>query len=208
VIQSILGWLGFVWLHEPGQTERLMLVTDELRRVTRAEVPDAAPGGSEPRIVVADDLTIHLTYPEPIHVWSVLAFADPLSYGEESVFAITADSIRAAQAAGFLPSHVEQFFGRQKGAKIPGDFGERVQALLERAEGFELSSALIIDAPTDEKAQAVRSLLENDGYVVSQSGKRLSVSIGTQRSATVDGERIHARLMATGMGPVTNRTRP
>jgi hypothetical protein len=209
VIQSILGWLGFVRLHEPGQNERLMLVTDELRRVTRAEVPDAASGGTEPGIVVADDLTIHLTDPDPIHVWSVLAFADPLSYGEESVFAITADSIRAAQAAGFLPSHVEQFFGRQKGAKVPADFGERVQALLERAEGgFELSSALIIDAPTDEKAQAVRSLLENDGYVVSQSGKRLSVSIGTQRSATVDGERIHARLMATGMGPVTSRTRP
>ena len=80
-----------------------MLVTDELRRVTRADVADPASERPTPSIVVADDLTIHLTDPEPIHVWSVLAFADPLSLGQESVFAITPDSLRTAQAAGFLP---------------------------------------------------------------------------------------------------------
>ena len=57
VIQSILVWLGFVRLHEPGRNERLMLVTDELRRVTRAEVDDRPAarrdagyrGGGRPR---------------------------------------------------------------------------------------------------------------------------------------------------------------
>lgn len=207
VIQSILVWLGFVRLHEPGRNERLMLVTDELRRVTRAEVEDRAASRAAPSIAVADDLTIHLTDPEPIHVWSVLAFADALSLGRESVFTITPDSLRTAQAAGFLPTHVEQFFGKQKGAKAPPDLGDRLRSLLERAEGFELSSALVIDAPTDDKAQTVRAVLENDGYVVSQLGRRLYVSIGTQRSASIDVERIHARLVATGLGSVTNRTR-
>ncbi len=207
VIQSILVWLGFVRLHEPGRNERLMLVTDELRRVTRAEVETRAASRAAPSIAVADDLTIHLTDPEPIHVWSVLAFADALSLGRESVFTITPDSLRTAQAAGFQPTHVEQFFGKQKGAKAPPDLGDRLRSLLERAEGFELSSALVIDAPTDDKAQTVRAVLENDGYVVSQLGRRLYVSIGTQRSASIDVERIHARLVATGLGSVTNRTR-
>ena len=91
--------------------------------------------------------------------------------------------------------------------KVPPDLADRLRSLLERAEGFELSSALVIDAPTDDKAQAVRAVLENDGYVVSQFGRRLYVSIGTQRSASIDIERIHARLVATGLGSVTNRTR-
>ena len=207
VIQSILVWLGFVRLHEPGRNERLMLVTDELRRVTRAEVDDRQAARPTPGIAMADDLTIHLIDPEPIHVWSVLAFADALSLGRESVFAITPDSLRTAQAAGFLPTHVEQFFSKQKGAKVPPDLGDRLRSLLEQAEGFELSSALVIDAPTDDKAQIVRTLLENEGYVVGQFGRRLYVSIGTQRSASIDIERIHARLIATGLGSVTNRTR-
>ena len=160
-----------------------------------------------PSVTVADDLTIHLIDPEPIHVWSVLAFADALSLGRESVFAITPDSLRTAQAAGFLPTHVEQFFSKQKGAKAPPDLAERLRLLLERAEGFELSSALVIDAPTDDKAQTIRVVLENDGYVVNQFGRRLSVSIGTQRSASIDIERIHARLVAAGLGSVTNRIR-
>jgi hypothetical protein len=90
---------------------------------------------------------------------------------------------------------------------VPPDLADRLRSLLERAEGFELSSALVIDAPTDDKAQAVRSVVENDGYVVGQFGRRLYVSIGTQRSASIDIERIHARLVATGLGSVTNRTR-
>jgi hypothetical protein len=207
VVRTILVWLGFVRLHEPGNDEQLILVTDELRRVTRAEVADPAAIRAEPSIVVADDLTVHLTNPEPLHVWSVLAFADQLSLGQESVFAITSRSIRNAQAAGFLPAHISQFFDRQKGARTPTDFGERIRLLGEQADGFELSTALVIDAATDDRAQAARVLLENDGYVVGQMDHRLFVSVGTQRSVAIDIERIHARLLATGLGPVTNRTR-
>jgi hypothetical protein len=207
VVQTILVWLGFVRMHEPGKDERLILVTDELRRVTRAEVADPATARSEPSIVVADDFSVHLTNPAPLHVWSILAFADPLSLGQESVFAITATSIRNAQAAGFLPAHISQFLERQKGARLPEDFAERLRSLAEQAEGFELSTALVIDAATGERAETARALLENDGYVVGQIDHRLYVRVGTQRPVTVDVERIHARLLATGLGPVTNRTR-
>ena len=207
VTASILAWLGFVRLHDPGRSEHLLCVTDELRRVTRAEVSDDSTRAPGAIITVADDLTIHLTNPEPIHIWSVLAFADPLSLGQESVFAITADSIRTAQAAGFLPSHITQFFERQKVASVPADFADRIRALGEQAEGFELSTALVIDTPADDKAQAARALLENEGYVVGQAGRRLYVSIGTQRAVSIDVERVHSRLVAMGLGQVTNRTR-
>ena len=207
VTASILAWLGFVRLHDPGRSEHLLCVTDELRRVTRAEVSDDSTRAPGAIITVADDLTIHLTNPEPIHIWSVLAFADPLSLGQESVFAITADSIRTAQAAGFMPSHITQFFERQKVASVPADFADRIRALGEQAEGFELSTALVIDTPADDKAQAARALLENEGYVVGQAGRRLYVSIGTQRAVSIDVERVHSRLVAMGLGQVTNRTR-
>jgi hypothetical protein len=207
VVRSILVWLGLVRLHEPGNDEQVILVTDELRRVTRAEVADPLTDQLDPSIVVADDLSIHLTNPEPLHVWSVMAFADPLSLGQESVFAITAGSIRNAQAAGFQPAHISQFFERQKGVRLPADFADRLRLLGEQADGFELSTALVIDAATADRAQAARVLLENEGYVVGQMGNRLFVSVGTQRSVAVDVERIHSRLVATGLGPVTNRTR-
>jgi hypothetical protein len=206
IIATILVWIGFVRLHEPGRGERLISVTDELRRVTLAEVADQ---GAPPEAVisVAEDLTIHLTDPEPIHVWSVVAFADALSLGQESVFAMTPDSIRNARAAGFLPSHISQFFERQKGIQLPADFAERIRTLAEQAEGFELATALVVDAPSDDVAQAARGYLENEGYVVGQVGRRLYVSVGTQRSVAADVERVHARLAAIGLGPVTNRTR-
>jgi hypothetical protein len=207
VIQTILVWIGFLRLHEFGRGERLISPTDELRRVTQAEVADPGPP-PEVVISVAEDLTIHLTNPEPIHVWSVIAFADPLSLGQESVFAMTPDSIRNARAAGFLPSHISQFFERQKGVRLPAEFANRVHALAEQAEGFELSTALVVDAPSDDVAQAARGYLENEGYVVGQVGRRLYVSVGTQRSVAADVERVHARLSAIGLGPVTNRTRP
>ena len=207
VVQSILVWLGFVRLHEPGKDERVILVTDELRRVTRAEVADPAVERPAPSIVVADDLSIHLTNPEPLQIWSVLAFADPLSLGQESVFAITSRSVRNAQAAGFLPTHISQFLERQKEATLPADFADRLRSLAEQADGFELSTALVIDAATDDRAQVARALLENDGYVVGQIDNRLYVRVGTQRPVAVDVERIHARLTGTGLGPVTNRTR-
>jgi hypothetical protein len=207
VIASILAWLGFVRLHDPGRNEHLLCVTDELRRVTRAEAGDDGAKGSGPVVSVADDLTIHLTDPEPIHVWSVLAFADPLSLGQESVFAITPDTIRTAQAAGFLPSHITRFFENQKGATVPKDFADRIRVLGEQADGFELSTALVIDSPAEDKAQAARALLENEGYVVGQVGRRLYVSVGTQRAVSIDVERVHSRLVALGLGQVTNRTR-
>jgi hypothetical protein len=137
----------------------------------------------------------------------VIAFADVLSLGRESVFAITSDSMRNAHAAGFQATHITQFFERIPGATRPSDMGDRLRMLAERAEGFELSTALVIDAPSETVAVSARGLLENEGYVVGQVGRRLYVSIGTQRSAAADTERIHARLIALGMGQVTNRSR-
>jgi hypothetical protein len=207
VIRTMLVWMGYVQLHEPGRNEHLISISEEVRRITRAEVAESMPAPLPPEISVADDLTSHLVNPEPIHVWSVIAFADVLSLGRESVFAITADSIRNAQAAGFLASHITQFFERIPGTRPPADMADRLRVLAEQAEGFELSTALVVDAPSETVAFSARGLLENEGYVVGQVGRRLYVSIGTQRSAAADTERIHARLLAIGMGQVTNRSR-
>ena len=190
MIQSILVWLGFVRLHEPGKDERLILVTDELRRVTRADVADRQQRGPTPVVVVADDLTIHLTNPEPIHVWSVLAFADALSLGRESVFAITPDSLRTAQAAGFLPTHVEQFFRRQMGATAAA--GSRGPPPVVAGAGRGIRAVQRArDRCADGRQGADRpQLLENDGYVVGQFGP---AALRQHRDAT-----IRRRLMSSG----------
>lgn len=207
VIRTMLVWIGYVRMHEPGRGEHLIAISDEVRRITRAEATDVIPAPPAPEIAVADDLTIHMTNPEPIHIWSVIAFAVTRTLGRESVFEITAESVRDAHAAGFQATHIVQFFERIPGATRPPDMAERLQKLAERAEGFELSTALVVDAPTETIAQSARGLLENDGYVIGQVGRRLYVSVGTQRTVAADIERVHARLVAIGMGPVTNRSR-
>ena len=206
-IGGVLTWMGLVNLIQPSAPGSAMQITPALREIVRAEAGSIATPAAGTRIAIADDLTIRLIDPEPIHVWSLLAFAQPVSLAAESVFRITADRVRAAQGAGFRPDQIVQYVRRQKPEAIPDDFDERIRQLAEDAPGIELTTSLALDLGRDVISREVRSLLESAGYVVSAEGQRLYATIGTLRPVRLDVERIHALLESSGFGPVSNRSR-
>ncbi len=206
-IEHVLYWLGLVIVDEPQPGEMVLRITQELIDVVKASIEGKVNAQPKPVVTIADDLTIRLIEPVPIQVWSVLAFAQPVSLGAESVFRITTERVRAAQSAGFRPEQIGQYLARQNPVTAPVDLDERIARLSEDAQGLELSAALAIDATDVDLVKSVRALLENDGYVVNVVGSRLYVTIGTLRPSGVDAARIHALLEAAGIGPVVNRSR-
>lgn len=206
-IQHVLYWLGLVVVDEPKPDEIVLRITRELLDVVKATIDSRSEPTPKPEVTIADDLTIRLVDPVPIQVWSVLAFAQPVSLGHESVFRITSERVRAAQSAGFRPEQIGQYLTRQNPAFAPADLDDRIARLSEDAQGLELSTAMAIDAASEDLSRSVRSLLENDGYIVNAFGSRLFVTIGTLRPAGVDADRIQALLESAGVGPVVSRSR-
>jgi alkanesulfonate monooxygenase SsuD/methylene tetrahydromethanopterin reductase-like flavin-dependent oxidoreductase (luciferase family) len=158
-------------------------------------------------LTVGKDLNVIISDPLPIHVWSLLAFANPVTLDETSTFAITADSVRNAQEAGFRPDQIVQFLERQASTPIDPTLAGQIRALAERVERFELSAALVIECDSAEQMETARALLEADGYRVALAGNRQIVTIGSQRTVAADIERVHARLDAAGLGPIVRRIR-
>jgi hypothetical protein len=158
-------------------------------------------------LTIGQDQVVMLSDPQPIQVWSLLAFANPVTLGELSTFAITPDSVRNAQAAGFRPEQIVQFLERQASSPLNPDLSARIRALADQVERFELSAAVILECDSRDGMESAKTLLETDGYQVTSAGNRQIVSIGQQRAVTADIERIHARLDAAGLGPIVRRIR-
>ena len=205
-LTTILHWGGLVELYSPSRSEHLIRIDERLRRAIDAR---ARAGDAEPRsiLTLGQDLSVMLSDPQPIHVWSVLAFADPVTLGEVSTFAITPDSVRNARGAGFRPEQIVQFLERQASTPIDPEFGDRIGGLAERAERLELTAAVVIETNSPEELVTAKGLLEADGYRVTVAGNTQIVTIGSQRAVAVDIERIHARLDAAGLGPIVRRIR-
>lgn len=184
-----------------------MRTTPLLRDVVRAETARRREERQKPVISVADDLTVRVTGPEAIQVWSLLAFAETVSLGSESIFRITGERVRAARSAGFRPDQIVHYMRRQNPEALPDDFDARIADLAESVAGIELTTSLAIDPGPEQSLRDIRALLEANGYVVQVSGSRLYITIGTQRAVRMDSERIHALLESSGFGPVANRTR-
>ncbi|HEY6565149.1 MAG TPA: hypothetical protein VIY86_11665, partial [Pirellulaceae bacterium] len=97
-IDGVLHWLGLAQVVSPRTGEAFVRFGDELSRIVRAEPSPNDIAGHRTRIEIADDLTIRVVNPEPILVWSILAFAETVSLGAESVFRITTSRLRSATA--------------------------------------------------------------------------------------------------------------
>jgi predicted transcriptional regulator len=208
LLNRVLYWMGLVHVVSPPDGTPLLTVSGSVRDIVRAEAartPASRAGSST--VSIADDLTIRLANPDPIQVWSVLAFADTVSLGSESVFRITAERVRLAQAAGFRAEQIVQYLRRQNPNIAPADLDQRIDELSRHAQGIEITTALVIDGGSEAARRDMQGLLESNGYVLTVSGGRLVVTVGTLRPIRTDTERVHALLESAGFGPVANRSR-
>ena len=206
-IVTVLNWFGLVDLVPIGVDELGVRINLELRRVTRAQ---GGPDTGEPdraKTQVLPDLTIELTEPSAIQVWSILAFADPEELGQTSRFQMTSETIRGAQFAGFRTEQITQFLERQADGKVPNDLATLIEARAAESLGIDMTASVVITAANDEDALALATLLGGANFVVRRVLRVLHVAVGVRQSVVADVERISSIVEAANLGVVTNRIR-
>lgn len=112
-LRSGFAWFDMVEIaHIPAIGEVARVTTTALIAaggVERAPVPahEGAP------LAVHPDLTITLSDPTPVRVWSLTAFADQVRLRPEADYRITSRSLKRALSAGFRLDDVITFLERQ-----------------------------------------------------------------------------------------------
>jgi hypothetical protein len=125
-IQRPFAWFGLVELAVTDAHG--IVVRSTPRGVAIAHGAPLPAEGGAPKVIVGEDGTITLHAPQPVQVWSVMAFADLVELNEPATYALTERSIERAIVAGFDTGQVGGFLRTQSGADLPPG----VAAMLER----------------------------------------------------------------------------
>ena len=203
VVQATLetgfAWFGLVELASPSRDRRLVRLTPAGMALARAEPIPEPQERAKPGVEVAHDGTVTLTDPAPLHVWSVLAFAEPVALDQTATYRLTEASVRAALASGFDLDQITGFLEKQQGSPLPDKLAARLEGWRTGAKRVRIGSALLVASDDDPTRDTAKQLLEQDGYRVSTWDGRLLVETGLRRGADVDAKRIDALLRAAGV---------
>lgn len=125
-IQRPFLWFGLIDLAMSEADGVIVRITD--RGVAIAHGAPLPADGVATRVVVDAGGGIALYAPQPLQVWSVMAFSDVVELGEPARFALSERSVERAIAAGFDTAQIAHFLRTQTGAELPPG----ALALLER----------------------------------------------------------------------------
>jgi hypothetical protein len=128
-LQTAMWWFGFVELVPLGRKGTALRVT-EAARLAAADsraVVDAEPVAPGTKTLSIDEVgLVTLHRPEPIHIWSLTAFADAESLVPEPAYQLRPGSVGRALGAGFDLDQITSYLERQSRAPLP----ESLQRLL------------------------------------------------------------------------------
>jgi hypothetical protein len=123
-LQTAMWWFGFVDLVRLGRkglamrvTEAARLAASDSREVVAAD--QATPEGKTIEIDATGLIT--LRHPEPVHVWSLTAFADAESLTPDVTYQLRPGSVGRALGAGFDLSQITLYLERQSGLPLPDE---------------------------------------------------------------------------------------
>ena len=125
-IQRPFAWFGLIEVASSDAHGVIVRVTE--RGVAIAHGAPLPADGATSRLVVDGVGGIALYAPQPLQVWSVMAFADLVALGEPARYTLNERSVERAIAAGFDTAQITQFLRAQSGAELPAG----ARALLER----------------------------------------------------------------------------
>jgi hypothetical protein len=121
-LQTAMWWFGFVDLVRLGRKGIAMRVTEAARLAagdTRAVVETAELRPGTASLAVDETGLITLHRPEPVHVWSLTAFADAESLAPEVTYQLRPGSVGRALGAGFDLDQITMYLTRQSGGPLP-----------------------------------------------------------------------------------------
>ncbi|HRA46460.1 MAG TPA: helicase-associated domain-containing protein [Thermomicrobiales bacterium] len=206
-ITTMLNWQGLIDVIAIAADETAVRLDPRIRQIARATPGDRSAAQPEPMMTIEDDLIIIITNPSAIQIWSLLAFAEPVELGQATRFVLTAESMRAAQLAGFRTEQVIQFLTRQAGSAVPDNLAQRIERRAAEMRGLEMTAQITITTDSEADALTIKALLEADGYVVLLAPRSVSVGIGRRMPIVTDVERIESLLKMANLGEVDQRIR-
>jgi hypothetical protein len=194
-IRRPFAWFGLVDVATTEAHGTVLRVTE--RGVAIAHGAPLPADGGQPRLTVSETGEITLERPQPLQVWSVMAFADLVALGEPARYALTERSVERAIAAGFDTAQIAQFLRAQAGTDLP--VGAR--ALLERERAahpvVRLQPGIRLEAADADGRGRLVAALRAAGVEVEAGGVDWLLVTGE----FADAERLAGLLRGSGFAP-------
>jgi hypothetical protein len=165
-LQTAMWWFGFVDLVRIGRKGTALRVTEAARLAaadSRAVVESAEVASGEHALSLDEAGAITLHHPEPVHVWSLTAFADAESLQPETTYQLRPGSVGRALGAGFDLDQITSYLERQSGDGLP----EPLRALLrEWTAGYKrvrLRRVVLLTPDVEKGLDGLRDLAKSAG---------------------------------------------
>lgn len=120
-LQTAMWWFGFVELVRLGRKGTALRVTEAARLAaadSRAVVETPDVGAGEHALSVDNAGLVTLLRAEPLHIWSLTAFADAESLVPETTYQLRPGSVGRALGAGFDLDQITSYLERQSGTPL------------------------------------------------------------------------------------------
>lgn len=199
--ETALSWFGIV---ERGQLQRkgLAIQVSERGRAI-AHQPDVAAPDLEivgPALAVAESGTVTVLRPEPLHIWSMSAFADLEHLSVEPVFQLRPGSVGRAIGAGFDLQQIVTYLERHSAASLPSGLGTSLKDWTAGFRRVRMQRSVILTPDAGTSTEALIRVVEEAGLDVvpsPESGESIYATYSDADSAEAE-ERLLAALRAGG----------
>ena len=197
-LKTAFAWFGLVEVADiPGQARAVRVPPS----AQPAEASAAAGSPAAVGVNAEGEITLH--DPTPLRVWSLSAFAEPVSLGPISRYRLSPTSLTRALAAGFDLDQVTAFLVRQTGQPLPPLL---VATLAEWAHGYRrvrLRAAILLQPDDQDALAALKQLFLKSGVIAHPlaDGRLLIEAI----TPIADLEQfVTARLREAGYAPLSS----
>jgi hypothetical protein len=174
-LTTALDWFGLVETAAiPHHTRAVRLTTAGRALVDDESLPESS---ERPRIAVGADLSIALTHPTPLQVWSVSAFAEIERLDRESIYRLTPEAVGAALDAGFDVRQIETFLSNQGGQPLPAEVTDALSNWTSTYRRVRARHTVVLTPDDAATVDALATALDAAGYTTRQLPNELIVDL-------------------------------
>jgi hypothetical protein len=191
-------WFGLVEVADAGRARAV-------RRLPPV-VPDESAAEErtmDPPLAISPEGEVRLRRPNPVRIWSLLAFADLERLGTESVYRLSGEGLARALAAGFDLDQVTGFLARQSGDALPPEVVAQLRGWARGYGRVRLRRAIVV-TPDDQTAlPAIRDAAQTAGLSVRSLDDGPALLVEVPHGAAGDEAEVafQALLRAHGHAP-------
>lgn len=175
-VETALWWFGVVDLVRVPSKGLALRVTEAGRAMAASTSEDVdvpvhlvepeAPRAVGPVLSVDALGTIALMHPEPLHIWSLTAFADAERLRPMASYQLRPGSIGRALGAGFDLDQIETYLERQSGVSLPDDLKTLLRQWTISYRRVRLRRATVLHADTPEALEDLKRIASENGMQV------------------------------------------